>query len=59
MKVGDLVTTIEAALGPTGDDFGVALVIGKSSRGIEDEVELLFDDGFIDWYPAWMMKVVV
>jgi len=58
MKVGDLVTTIEAALGPTGGDFGVALVIGKRTI-VEEEVELLFDDGFIDWYPAWMMKVVV
>lgn len=58
MKVGDLVTTIEAALGPTGGDFGVALVIGKSLQGIEENVQLLFDDGFIDWYPAWMMKVV-
>ena len=57
MKVGDLVTTIEPAVGPTGDDFGVVLVIGKRTIA-EEEVELLFDDGSIDWYPAWMMKVV-
>lgn len=58
MKIGDLVTTIEPALGPTGDDFGVVLVIGKSTRGIEEGVELLFDDGSVEWYPAWMMEVV-
>ena len=57
MKVGDLVTAIEPALGPTGDDFGVVLVIGKRTIA-EEEVELLFDDGSIEWYPAWMMKVV-
>lgn len=57
MKVGDLVTTIEPALGPTGDIFGTVLVIGKRTVA-EEEVELLFDDGSIDWYPAWMMKVV-
>ena len=58
MKVGDLVTTIEPALGPTGDDFGAVIVIGKRTINNEEEVELLFDDGSIDWYPAWMMKVV-
>ena len=57
MKVGDLVTTIEAALGPTGDDFGAVLVIGKRTIA-EEEVELLFDNGETDWYPAWMMEVV-
>lgn len=57
MKVGDLVTTIEPALGPTGDDFGTALVVGTRTIA-EKEVELLFSDGETDWYPAWMMKVI-
>ena len=59
MKVGDLVTTIEPALGPTGDDFGAVLVIGERIKGrAEEEVELLFGDGEADWYPKWMLKVV-
>ncbi len=57
MKVGDLVTTIEPALGPTGDDFGTALVV-RTRTIAEKEVELLFADGFIDWYPAWMLRKV-
>ena len=57
MKVGDLVTTIESAQSHNGADFGPVLVIGKRIIA-EEEVELLFDDGKIDWYPAWMMKVV-
>lgn len=58
VKIGDLVTTIDPAVSPTGDDFGVVLVIGESSRGIEEEVELLFGDGSTDWYPTWMVKVI-
>ena len=57
MKVGDLVTTIEQALGPTGGDFGTALVVGTRTIA-EKEVELLFADGFIDWFPAWMLRKV-
>mgnify|MGYP001422620390 CR=1 len=57
MKVGDLVTTIESAQRYNGADFGPVLVIGKRIIA-EEEVELLFDNGEVDWYPAWMLKVV-
>ena len=43
MKVGDLVTTIEPALGPTGDDFGAVIVIGKRTINNEED-----DNNFIE-----------
>ena len=56
MNVGDMVATIEAARSEFGLVFGPVLVTGKRTTD-EEEVELLLDDGSIEWYPAWMMKV--
>ena len=59
MQVGDLVKTVEAALSEFGVDFGPVLVTGKRTPPKrEKEVELLFSDGSVKWYPAWMVEVI-
>ena len=59
MQVGDLVKTVEAALSEFGEDFGPVLVTGKRTPPKrEEEVELLFGDGSVKWYPSWMVEVI-
>ena len=59
MRAGDLVKTVEAALSEFGEDFGPVLVTGKRLMPrSEEEVELLFSDGSIKWYPSWMVEVI-